>query len=145
METSERARARINWRTDGLLLALLALVAALVAISPASSFRAAKAAPMSRTFEATPAGVVSLGTLASRSQCGALTKQGVGPYTMTGTDSRSGAQYSYVTNTNYSGAGLRESAVAHPSMSYNRSTGQTYSGRSNVLMLTSSGSISWGN
>lgn len=140
------ARPRISWRTDGLLIVLLTFVSSFVALTPNDSFRGVRAAPMSLTFESTTAGAVSLGTLASRSQCGVLTKQGVGPYTMTGTDSRSGAQYSYVTNTNYAGAGLRESGIGTPSgVTYSRTPGQTYSGKSNVLMLTSSGSVTWAN
>lgn len=104
-----------------------------------------EAAPMTLSFEATTAQVVTLGTLASRSRCGALTKQGVGPYTMTGTDSLSGLPYSYVTNTNYAGAGLRESGEGTPSMSFTRTTGVTYSGKAGVVQLNSSGTVSWSN
>jgi len=145
-EKFDSARPHFSWPKDAPLLVLVVgVIASLVAIAPLTSFRSAKAAPMSLTFESTTAASVSLGTLASRSQCGALTKQGVGPYTMTGTDSRSGSQYSYVTNTNYAGAGLRESGIAPSSMSYTRTVGQIYSGKSNVLKLTSSGSVTWSN
>ena len=145
-EKVDSTRPHFSWPKDApLLLLVVGLIASIVAVAPLSSFRSAKAAPMSLTFETTTAASVSLGTLASRSQCGALSKQGVGPYTMTGTDSRSGAQYSFVTNTNYSGAGLRESSVAPSSMSYSRTVGQTYSGKTNVLKLTTSGQITWNN
>ena len=140
------ARPRISWRKDAPLLLVVGLIASIVAVAPLSSFRPAKAAPMSLTFETTTAASVSLGTLASRSQCGALSKQGVGPYTMTGTDSRSGVEYSFVTGSSYSGAGLRESGIAlSSSMTYNKSVGQTYSGKSNVLTLASTGNITWSN
>ena len=145
-EKLDSARPHISWsRNAPFLLLVIGVIASVVAVAPLSSFRSAKAAPMSLTFETTTAASVSLGTLASRSQCGALSKQGVGPYTMTGTDSRSGSQYSFVTNTNYSGAGLRESGIAPSSMSYSRTVGQTYSGKTNVLKLTSSGSVTWSN
>jgi hypothetical protein len=145
-EKLDSARPRISWRRNApFLLLIIGVIASVVAVAPLSSFRSAKAAPMSLTFETTTAASVSLESLASRSQCGALSKQGVGPYTMTGTDSRSGAQYSFVTNTNYSGAGLRESSVAPSSMSYSRTVGQTYSGKTNVLKLTTSGQITWNN
>ena len=56
---------------------------------------------LSPVFENTAPAGVSLSSLASRSQCGTLTKQGIGPYTMSGTDASSRDPYSYVTNKSY--------------------------------------------
>ena len=106
------------------------------------------AAPLSLTFEATPAAAVSLDSLASRSQCGVLTKQGVGPYKMSGTDSRSLQPYSYVTDVAYGDvpAQLNESYIATASgVTYTRVLNQTFALRSGVLKLTSSGSITTNN
>ena len=125
---------------------LLAVITAPVAfVLGAGILGKAGAAPMTLTFESTASGQVSLGTLASRSQCGVMTKQGVGPYTMSGTDARSGLPYSYVTDRNNSGAQMNESGLATPSMSYSRTTGVTYSGKTGVVQLYSNGSITWSN
>ena len=125
---------------------LLAVITAPVAfVLGAGILGKAGAAPMTLTFESTAAGQVSLGTLASRSQCGVMTKQGVGPYTMSGTDARSGLPYSYVTDRNNSGAQMNESGLATPSMSYSRTTGVTYSGKTGVVQLYSNGSVTWSN
>ena len=98
-------------------------------------------------FESTAAAQVTLGSLASRTQCTALGKQGLGPYTMTGTDATSNSSYSYVTDKNYTNtAQLYEGQEATTqNLSYTTSTGQTYSGRNGVIRLFSSGSISYAN
>lgn len=102
---------------------------------------------LSPVFESTAAAKVTLGSLASRTQCAVLGKQGIGPYTMTGTDATSGDSYSYVTDKNYT----REQQLyegqesATQNLSYTTSTGQTYSGRSGVIRLFSSGIISYAN
>jgi hypothetical protein len=107
--------------------------------------RAQVASALSPVFENTAPAGVSLGSLASRSQCGALTKQGIGPYTMSGTDASSGDPYSYVTNKNYTQpAQMYESGEADASiqsMYFATWQNQAYADRSGVLQLYSSGNI----
>ena len=107
----------------------------------------APAKALTPVFESTAAAQVTLGSLASRTQCTALGKQGLGPYTMTGTDATSNSSYSYVTDKNYTQtAQLYEGQEATTQyLSYSTSTGQTYSGRSGVIRLVSSGQITYGN
>jgi len=102
---------------------------------------------LSPVFESTAAAKVTLGSLASRTQCGALGKQGIGPYTMTGTDATSGDSYSYVTDKNYTREQqLYEGQEATTqNLSYSTSTGEAYGGRSGVIRLFSSGVISYAN
>jgi hypothetical protein len=109
--------------------------------------RVANAAPLSLVFESVSNTRVSLGTLASRSRCGPLTRQGVGPYVMSGVDASTGEPYSYSTDSAYTaGAQSRESGEAAPNnMSYNSLQNQTVLNRSGVLELSSSGSITFGN
>ena len=108
---------------------------------------ASPAKALTPVFESTAAAKVTLGSLASRTQCTALGKQGLGPYTMTGTDATSNSSYSYVTDKNYTREQqLYEGQEASTqNLSYTTSTGQTYSGRSGVIRLFSSGSISYAN
>ena len=99
-------------------------------------------------FESTAAAKVTLGSLASRTQCAALSRAGIGPYTMTGTDATSNSSYSYVTDKNYaSGTAQFYEGQESPnqSLSYTTSTGQTYSGRNGVIKLVSQGYISYSN
>ena len=116
-----------------ILLALFVPVAPVKALSP--------------VFESTGAAKVTLGSLASRTQCTALGKQGIGPYTMTGTDATSNSSYSYVTDKDYTQTAQlyegQESTTQN--LSYSTSTGQTYGGRSGVIRLFSSGIISYAN
>jgi hypothetical protein len=102
---------------------------------------------LSPVFESTAAAKVTLGSLASRTQCAALDKQGIGPYTMTGTDTTSGDSYSYVTDKNYTREQqLYEGQEATTqNLSYSTSTGEAYGGRSGVIRLFSSGTISYAN
>jgi hypothetical protein len=102
---------------------------------------------LSPVFESTVAAKVTLGSLASRTQCAALGKQGIGPYTMTGTDTTSGDSYSYVTDKNYTREQqLYEGQEATTqNLSYSTSTGEEYGGRSGVIRLFSSGTISYAN
>jgi len=102
---------------------------------------------LSPVFESTAAAKVTLGSLASRTQCAVLGKQGIGPYTMTGTDASSNSSYSYVTDKNYTQTEQLYEGQESPTqtLSYTTSTGQTYSGRSGVIRLQSSGQISYGN
>ena len=66
---------------------------------------------------------------------------------MTGTDASSNSSYSYVTDKNYTQTAQlyegQESSTQN--LSYTTSTGQTYSGRSGVIRLFSSGQISYNN
>ena len=108
----------------------------------------APAQALSPVFESTAAAKVTLGSLASRTQCAVLGKQGIGPYTMTGTDATSNSSYSYVTNKDYaSGTAQLYEGQESPAqaLSYTTSTGQTYSGRSGVIQLVSQGYISYSN
>ena len=108
---------------------------------------ATPAQALSPVFESTAAAKVTLGSLASRTQCTALDKQGIGPYTMTGTDATSGDSYSYVTDKNYTREQqLYEGQEATTqNLSYSTSTGEAYGGRSGVIRLFSSGTIFYGN
>jgi len=107
----------------------------------------APARALTPVFESTAAAKVTLGSLASRTQCAVLGKQGLGPYTMTGTDATSNSSYSYVTNKNYTQTAQlyegQESATQN--LSYTTSTGQSYDGRSGVIRLYSAGQISYSN
>ena len=98
-------------------------------------------------FESTAAAKVTLGSLASRTQCTALGKQGIGPYTMTGTDATSNSSYSYVTDKNYTQTAQLYEGQESPTqnLSYSTSTGESYGGRSGVIRLFSSGIISYAN
>jgi hypothetical protein len=108
---------------------------------------ATPAQALSPVFESTAAAKVTLGSLASRTQCTALDKQGIGPYIMTGTDATSGDSYSYVTDKNYTREQqLYEGQEATTqNLSYSTSTGEAYGGRSGVIRLFSSGTISYAN
>jgi len=108
---------------------------------------ATPAQALSPVFESTAAAKVTLGSLASRTQCTALGKQGIGPYTMTGTDASSNSSYSYVTDKNYTREQqLYEGQEATTqNLSYSTSTGEAYGGRSGVIRLFSSGTISYAN
>jgi len=121
------------------LIVPLVLLALFVPVAPVRA--------LSPVFESTTAAKVTLGSLASRTQCAVLGKQGLGPYTMTGTDATSGDSYSYVTDKNYTQTAQlyegQESATQN--LSYTTSTGQTYDGRSGVIRLYSAGQISYGN
>jgi len=132
---------KLKPRNGSWILVLLFLMAYLV--PPIG--RAQVASALSPVFENTAPAGVSLGSLASRSQCGALTKQGIGPYTMSGTDASSGDPYSYVTNKNYTQpAQMYESGEADASiqsMYFATWQNQAYADRSGVLQLYSSGNI----
>jgi len=108
---------------------------------------ATPAQALSPVFESTAAAKVTLGSLASRTQCAVLGKQGIGPYTMTGTDATSNSSYSYVTDKNYTQTAQLYEGQESPnqSLSYTTSTGQTYSGRNGVIQLVSQGYISYSN
>ena len=102
---------------------------------------------LSPVFESTAAAKVTLGSLASRTQCAVLGKQGIGPYTMTGTDATSNSSYSYVTDKNYTQTAQLYEGQESPTqtLSYTTSIGQTYDGRSGVISLYSKGQLSYNN
>ena len=108
---------------------------------------ATPAQALSPVFESTAAAKVTLGSLASRTQCTALGKQGIGPYTMTGTDATSNSSYSYVTDKNYTQTAQLYEGQESPTqtLSYTTSTGQTYDGRSGVISLSSQGQLNYNN
>ena len=107
----------------------------------------APAQALSPVFESTAAAKVTLGSLASRTQCAVLGKQGIGPYTMTGTDATSNSSYSYVTDKNYTQTAQLYEGQESPTqaLSYTTSTGQTYDGRSGVISLSSQGQLNYNN
>ncbi len=117
------------------------LVALLSPASPLKSDSEAQASGLSLTFEATTAGSVILGELASRTKQKPLTVSSGPPYTVTGTDSRTNQPYSYQTDVNYaaSAPSQRESDERSASMSYQRTLDQSHSGRSGLVRLYSSG------
>jgi outer membrane protein OmpA-like peptidoglycan-associated protein len=140
---------RISTKRIASLLSL-AIGFGLLPITPFAS-TPAKAAPTAIAMENTTAAIVNLGTLASRSRNGQLTKSGsTAPYTMTGTDARSLTTYQYTTDQNYGvshryctncAAQLRESDVrTTSSMSYQRNVG-TVDGKASVIELYNSGQI----
>lgn len=114
-----------------------------------SEARPAFAAVQSIAIEAPNNNRVVLGELASRSQRGEVTISGIGPYTVRGTDSRSGQPYEFVTDFNYNASNLgwqRESDErALTSQSWTSSLNVTYSGRSGVTQLTSNANCQSGN
>jgi hypothetical protein len=130
-------------RITGLLVLLISF-----GFLPLSEFAGvpSNAAPTTITFEATTAGKVVLGTLASRSQNGQLNKSGsAAPFTMTGTDARTLTSYQYTTDVSYaSGAQQRESDERNPSggnlSTYTR-TVATVDSKANTIQLLSSGTI----
>jgi hypothetical protein len=137
-----RARTGIT-----VLLALTISMMSLAVTTALSGTRnVALAAPITLTFEPVVNQRVGLGALASRTQCGPLTKQGVGPFTMSGTDARSGAPYSYTTNGSYTNAQqLREADETSTTISYTSATNQSILSRTGILELSSSGTISFNN
>jgi len=89
---------------------------------------------------------VWLGPLASRSQAKAWTSYTASgsSYTVVGTDSRTNERYEYVTDvTSYSGEARKESIErGFGTFSFSRTVNHTYSGRSGVFHLRSSGNCS---
>lgn len=101
-------------------------------------------------LEAPIPGHVVLGELASRSQRGPVSIAGIGPYTMTGTDSITGEPYTFVTDKNYpasNDAYTRESdeRALSSSMITNSNPNATRLGRTDVLQLTSNTNCNGGN
>ncbi|MBI5090008.1 MAG: putative Ig domain-containing protein, partial [Actinobacteria bacterium] len=94
-------------------------------------------------FESVNDNHVVLGSLASRSQRKPMTISGIGPYTISGTDSTTGDPYSFQTDWNYApstAAYARESDERTLTSPFNATsdTNATRLGRSGVLMLKSS-------
>ena len=141
MSAQAHHHSRIN--KSAALMAVLSVFLLLLSIFGI----AAPARALTPVFESTAAAKVTLGSLASRTQCTVLSKQGLGPYTMTGTDATSGSSYSYVTDKNYTQTAQLYEGQESPTqaLSYTTSTGQTYDGRSGVISLSSQGQLSYGN
>ncbi|MFP4514018.1 MAG: hypothetical protein ACLFRV_13835, partial [Acidimicrobiales bacterium] len=96
-----RVRGRVS-------LAALAVVAALLGLLPIPGtdlVSPASAAVQQIDIDVLNDEHVVLGDLASRSQRGPVTIAGIGPYTVSGTDSLTGEPYSFVTDYNYAPSG----------------------------------------
>ena len=99
-------------------------------------------------FEAPNDNLVTLGSLASRSQRGPVTISGIGPYTVRGTDSLSGQPYEFVTDWNYdaSNAGWQnESDERGGQYQFNSNTGASFLNRTGVMELSSDGNCGGSN
>ena len=126
------------------------LTLAVVATTVALPTPRAQAATLSLTFEAGTAEHIILGDLASRSQSKAISVGGTSaPYTVFGTDSRTGETYSYLTDVDYQNGDAgeqRESderSFSDKSFTFDRQT-VTYadiegSERTDILYLMSDG------
>ena len=93
-------------------------------------------------FEAPNNTRVVLGDLASRSQRGPVAISGIGPYTVRGTDAKSGAPYEFVTDWNYSASNVgwqRESDERNSTMTFDSQTGASFLNRTGALQLSSRG------
>lgn len=141
---------RIDIKQISVLL-VLSLGFGLLPTTQFASFTANATTPTAISMENTSAAYVDLGTLASRSRNGQLTKSGTtAPYTMTGTDARTLTTYQYETDQNYGTAHryctncpaqLRESDVRTVSSMTYRKTVATVDGKANVIELNLSGQI----
>lgn len=92
---------------------------------------------------------IVLGDLASRSQQKPVNISGIGPYVVSGTDSRTGEPYSFVTDFNYTPTNpgwQRESGErALSSFTHSTNRNSTWGGRDDVLRLFSGGNCQGGN
>ncbi|WP_420450270.1 putative Ig domain-containing protein [Ilumatobacter sp.] len=139
--------SRPSRRSRSLAFAIAATIGAgSLAVAPPST--AAAGALQTIALETVQEGRVTLGELASRSQRKPVTIAGIGPYTMTGTDSRTGDPYTFVTDANYvasTPAYVSESDERTASLTTASSTGVTWASRSGVTELRSNGSCASGN
>jgi putative cell wall-binding protein len=137
--SARTARRRWRPRAVAVLGAALAAVAGLplTGSPPADAAGGVQVIP----FEAPINQHLVLGDLASRTQANPLTISGIGPYTMRGTDARTGLPYEFVTDTNYSGRDAygMEGAEKGLTSSFESSvsTTATFDGRTGVLQMTS--------
>lgn len=132
-----RYRARFRRALAGAAAVAVAFSALVLADSAPAS-----AAVQTIQFEAPHNHRVVLGELASRSQRKPVTISGIGPYTVRGTDSRTGQPYEFVTDWNYnpaiSAGWARESDErALNSESWTSNLSASYEGRSGVMQLSS--------
>ncbi|MGB3734413.1 MAG: Ig domain-containing protein, partial [Ilumatobacter sp.] len=136
---------RLRRTVSGAVVAAIALGGSLVGLPGIGSSPIAEAAALQTIpLEAIGSGEVALGQLASRSQRGPVTIGGIGPYTITGTDSITNDPYTFVTDANYSSsvrAAYGYESVQRPgnSISTTSNTNTTYDGRTGVTELRSSG------
>ena len=146
---TRRPLATATPSTSRRALALVTLAALGLSTLVVTEARPAYAAVEEIALEAPNNNRVILGELASRSQRGAVTISGIGPYTVRGTDSRSGQPYEFVTDFNYNPSNTgwqRESDErALTSQSWSSNTTATYLGRSGVTQLTSNANCQAGN
>ncbi len=102
----------------------------------------AQAAVESIQFEAPNNNRVVLGDLASRSQRGAVSISGIGPYTVRGTDAKSKEPYEFVTDWNYAATNTgwqRESDERNAQMTLGSQSNVSFLNRTGVLQLNSRG------
>jgi len=140
-----RMRSRVRRPLAALTIAAFGLSAVVV-----GETAPAHAAVESIQLEAPNNNRVILGELASRSQRGEVTISGIGPYTVRGTDSRTGQPYEFVTDYNYHAGNTgwqRESdeRVLSSGSTWTSNTSATFDGRSGVLQLASSATCQSGN
>lgn len=139
MTTPRRRATRI---VAGAFTAAIAVGSAVVGVPGSTPIASATGALQTISLETPGSGEVALGTLASRSQRGDVSISGIGPYTVSGTDSLSAQPYSFQTDVNYSGpnAYTRESEIrSGNSISTSFDDNASFSGRDGVLRLSSGG------
>lgn len=131
------------------MIAGLVAPVAVTAPAPAAAEPGSGSGIQQISFEAVNNNYVQLGALASRTQRKPLDVSGIGPYTVRGTDSNTGLEYSFVTDQHYDGSNashgaawtregderVRRDGVAG---TWTSNANATYLERSNVLMLKQS-------
>ena len=143
---------RCRRATSGILLAALALGGTLVGAPGTGSVRITEAAGV-QTITLEPVSTAQaptvLGGLASRSQQKPVTIAGIGPYTISGTDSTTSNPYAFVTDFNYNPSTLawRNESDERTVTSFitSSSTNASNLGRTGVTMLKSNGQCISGN
>src|SRR6056297_702471 len=136
------------------LVAALAIGGTLVGLPGAGSVPAVEAAGLEVIdLEPVNDNLIILGSLASRTQQKPVTIAGIGPYTITGTDSTTNDPYSFVTAFNYDPSDLDDGPAwsnegderADSGIVFSSNPAASFDGRNNVLSLTSSGGCTQGN
>ncbi|WP_082677939.1 putative Ig domain-containing protein [Leucobacter chromiiresistens] len=138
-----RARTNRLRSRAGRAIAIAATAAVAFSGLVIGSAEPAAAAVENIQFETPNNNLVTLGDLASRSQRGPVSISGIGPYTVRGTDAKSGQPYEFVTDWNYSATNIgwqRESDERASSMTFGSATNVPFLGRTGALQLTSGGS-----
>ncbi|MCU1393209.1 MAG: hypothetical protein JWM34_1637 [Ilumatobacteraceae bacterium] len=150
--TAERAPRRPRSRAYRRAAPLILAAALVVPVSmPTGAPRAAAVGSLQTiALEAVNNAQVTLGALGSRSQRNPVTISGIGPYTMSGTDSITGLPYSYDTDVYFNpgnAAYTRESDQRSLRTAFNgaSATGVSYDGHANVVEMTSHTNCASGN